>query len=140
MLDTQVRDVLLKIQKHIDVLEQVTSRLSGRAEVFGAVQQVSIDVQQVSIDVQQVSIDVQQVSIDVQQVSIDVQQVSIDVQQVSIDVQQVSIDVQQVTSRLSGRAEVFGAVQQVSDAYWRKYIRKWIIVYKEATNVMNEKL
>ncbi|KAK3097475.1 hypothetical protein FSP39_009960 [Pinctada imbricata] len=39
ILDTQVREVLLKIQKHLDVLEQVTSRLSGRAEVYGAVQQ-----------------------------------------------------------------------------------------------------
>ena len=40
-VDSQVRDLLLKIQKHITVLEQASARVSSRAEVFGAVQQVS---------------------------------------------------------------------------------------------------
>ena len=39
-VDSQVRDLLLKIQKHITVLEQASARVSSRAEVFGAVQQV----------------------------------------------------------------------------------------------------
>ncbi|XP_069102190.1 uncharacterized protein [Argopecten irradians] len=38
-IDTQVRDVLRKIQAHLDILEQATARVSSRAEVFGAVQQ-----------------------------------------------------------------------------------------------------
>nr|XP_022288415.1 uncharacterized protein LOC111100631 isoform X2 [Crassostrea virginica] len=38
-VDSQVRDLLLKIQKHITVLEQASARVSSRAEVFGAVQQ-----------------------------------------------------------------------------------------------------
>ncbi|XP_060071644.1 inositol 1,4,5-triphosphate receptor associated 1-like [Ylistrum balloti] len=37
--DTQVRDVLRKIQAHLDILEQAAARVSSRAEVFGAVQQ-----------------------------------------------------------------------------------------------------
>lgn len=39
-VDTQVRELLLKIQRHITVLEQASARVSSRAEVFGAVQQV----------------------------------------------------------------------------------------------------
>lgn len=38
-VDTQVRELLLKIQRHITVLEQASARVSSRAEVFGAVQQ-----------------------------------------------------------------------------------------------------
>ncbi|XP_061195163.1 uncharacterized protein LOC133203387 [Saccostrea echinata] len=38
-VDSQVRDLLLKIQKHVTVLEQASARVSSRAEVFGAVQQ-----------------------------------------------------------------------------------------------------
>ena len=41
-VDSQVRDLLLKIQKHITVLEQASARVSSRAEVFGAVQQVGV--------------------------------------------------------------------------------------------------
>ncbi|XP_033739706.1 uncharacterized protein LOC117327005 isoform X2 [Pecten maximus] len=37
--DSQVRDVLKKIQAHLDILEQAAARVSSRAEVFGAVQQ-----------------------------------------------------------------------------------------------------
>ncbi|XP_021364654.1 lymphoid-restricted membrane protein-like isoform X2 [Mizuhopecten yessoensis] len=37
--DTQVRDVLRKIQTHLDILEQAAARVSSRAEVYGAVQQ-----------------------------------------------------------------------------------------------------
>ncbi|KAL4233553.1 mrvi1 protein [Mactra antiquata] len=37
--DPQVREVLSKIQKHIDILEKSTARVSSRAEVFGAIQQ-----------------------------------------------------------------------------------------------------
>ena len=35
------RDVYTKIQHHVDVLEQSTARVSSRAEVYGAVQQVN---------------------------------------------------------------------------------------------------
>ena len=38
--DPQVREVLTKIQNHIDVLEKSTARVSSRAEVLGAIQQV----------------------------------------------------------------------------------------------------
>ncbi|XP_060596697.1 inositol 1,4,5-triphosphate receptor associated 1-like isoform X5 [Ruditapes philippinarum] len=37
--DPQVREVLTKIQNHIDILEKSTARVSSRAEVFGAIQQ-----------------------------------------------------------------------------------------------------
>ncbi|ELT90013.1 hypothetical protein CAPTEDRAFT_225487 [Capitella teleta] len=37
--DAQTRDVYIKIQHHIEVLETTTSRVSSRAEVYGAVQQ-----------------------------------------------------------------------------------------------------
>ena len=40
--DPQVREVLTKIQNHIDILEKSTARVSSRAEVFGAIQQVCI--------------------------------------------------------------------------------------------------
>lgn len=39
-VDSQVQDVLKKIRRHIDVLEQGSTKVSSRAEVFGAVQQV----------------------------------------------------------------------------------------------------
>ncbi|CAC5417152.1 MRVI1 [Mytilus coruscus] len=38
-VDSQVQDVLKKIRRHIDVLEQTSTKVSSRAEVFGAVQQ-----------------------------------------------------------------------------------------------------
>ncbi|KAH3728002.1 hypothetical protein DPMN_053948 [Dreissena polymorpha] len=38
--DPQIRDVLARIQTHIDVLEKSTARVSSRAEVYGAIQQV----------------------------------------------------------------------------------------------------
>lgn len=37
--DPQVREVLTKIQNHIDILEKSTARVSSRAEVLGAIQQ-----------------------------------------------------------------------------------------------------
>eukprot|EP00106_Octopus_bimaculoides_P010053 XP_014777495.1 PREDICTED: uncharacterized protein LOC106874321 [Octopus bimaculoides] len=37
--DPQIRDAVKNIQHYIDVLEQAVARISGRAEVFGAVQQ-----------------------------------------------------------------------------------------------------
>lgn len=39
-VDSQVQDVLKKIRRHIDVLELGSTKVSSRAEVFGAVQQV----------------------------------------------------------------------------------------------------
>lgn len=39
--DAASRDIYTKVQHHVEVLEQSTSRVSSRAEVHGAVQQVS---------------------------------------------------------------------------------------------------
>ena len=38
--DVEVREVLTKIQNNIDILEKSTARVSSRAEVLGAIQQV----------------------------------------------------------------------------------------------------
>lgn len=40
--DPQVREAVNNIQHYVEVLQQAVARISGRAEVFGAVQQVSI--------------------------------------------------------------------------------------------------
>ena len=39
-IDERVKEVISKIQHHLDVLEHSVARVSSRAEVFGAVQQV----------------------------------------------------------------------------------------------------
>lgn len=41
--DSQSRDIYTKIRHHVEVLEQSTARMSSRAEIHGAVQQVSSD-------------------------------------------------------------------------------------------------
>ena len=38
--DERVQELISKIQHHLDVLEHSVARVSSRAEVFGAVQQV----------------------------------------------------------------------------------------------------
>lgn len=40
-VDVSMRDMLAKLQHHLEVLEQSTVRVSSRAEVYGAVQQVT---------------------------------------------------------------------------------------------------
>ena len=39
--DSASREIYSKVQHHVEVLEQSTTRVSSRAEVHGAVQQVS---------------------------------------------------------------------------------------------------
>ena len=39
--DPQVRESVNNIQHYVEILQQAVARISGRAEVFGAVQQVS---------------------------------------------------------------------------------------------------